>query len=168
MGVVLGGARGGRLEGVGRLRLRGLAGVAVAAGLVVLGRSLPAGRGGPLLVGLGYLGTAGVLWLNRRRPWVPVLLLGVALNALVIVANRGHMPVSPAAFPPVRGGAPFPLDSFHVLAGPGTPFAFLGDTFRLALGAVASVASPGDLVMAAGIAGLLQDAMRSPAPLSRS
>src|SRR5579884_3587514 len=168
VGVALGWARGGRLEGVGRLRLRGLAGLAVAAGLVVLGRSLPAGKGGPLLVGLGYLGATGVLWLNRRRPWVPVLLLGVALNALVIVAKRGHMPVSRTALPPVRGGTPFPLDSFHVLAGSGTPFAFLGDTFRLALGAVASAASPGDLVAAAGIAGLLQDAMRSPASPARS
>ena len=35
------------------------------------------------------------VWLNRRLPGVPVLIMGLLLNLLVILANRGWMPISP-------------------------------------------------------------------------
>ena len=35
------------------------------------------------------------VWLNRRLPGMPVLIIGLALNLLVILANRGWMPISP-------------------------------------------------------------------------
>ncbi len=35
------------------------------------------------------------VWLNRRLPGMPVLLLGLALNLVVIMANGGWMPISP-------------------------------------------------------------------------
>jgi len=37
----------------------------------------------------------GFAWLNRRIPGISILICGVALNLLVMAANRGFMPVSP-------------------------------------------------------------------------
>jgi hypothetical protein len=35
------------------------------------------------------------VWLNRRLPGMPILIIGLGLNLLVILANRGWMPISP-------------------------------------------------------------------------
>jgi hypothetical protein len=117
----------------------------------------------PILTSLGFLTAVAALWLDRARAWVPVALAGTALNALAIIANRGRMPVNPAALNRLAGGmhevAARGLDSRHVLAGPGTPFGFLGDQIAVILGRAGTILSPGDLLMAAGIAGALQAAM---------
>lgn len=116
-----------------------------------------------VLLTAGYLAALGALWLNRTVPWCAVVLAGTALNAAAIVAGGGRMPVSPAALAPagaallraVAAGA----DPRHVLAGPHTLAALLGDRVPLGAGRFAVVASPGDLLMALGIAGLVQAAM---------
>ena len=35
------------------------------------------------------------VWLNRKLPGMPILITGLGLNLLVIVSNRGWMPISP-------------------------------------------------------------------------
>jgi uncharacterized protein DUF5317 len=114
------------------------------------------------LVIAGYLAALVVLWLNRERPWIPLVGLGAALNSLVIVVNKGQMPILASAL--IRTGyAPRGIaDIRHVVASPGTPLAVLGDSLPLHVGRFGTVVSPGDLLIALGVAGLIQKAM-SPA-----
>jgi len=35
------------------------------------------------------------VWLNRSLPGMPILMIGLGLNLIVILANRGWMPISP-------------------------------------------------------------------------
>jgi hypothetical protein len=35
------------------------------------------------------------VWFNRRLPGMPVLIIGLGLNLIVILANRGWMPIDP-------------------------------------------------------------------------
>jgi hypothetical protein len=46
------------------------------------------------------------VWLNWQIPGMPVVLVGLALNLLVITANGGWMPVSPETASQLPGGAP--------------------------------------------------------------
>jgi hypothetical protein len=46
------------------------------------------------------------VWLNRRIPGMPVVLVGLVLNLLVITANGGWMPVSPETASQLPGGSP--------------------------------------------------------------
>jgi hypothetical protein len=98
--VVLGYLLGGRLTGVEGLRLRwwGL----VVAGLGMQFLPLPEGaEGTDLLVRSGVLAVSYSLLLlfalaNLRLPGMPLIVIGLACNALVIVANGG-MPVGAEA-----------------------------------------------------------------------
>jgi len=116
-----------------------------------------------LLVAAGYLGALVVLWINRDRAWLPLALIGAALNAVVIVANGGRMPVAPDAI--ARAGRPVGpallagADARHVLATPGSPFGILGDRWVLHLGGFGTVLSAGDVFLAVGLAGFVQGAM---------
>lgn len=142
----------------------GLGALGAAALLVLLGRSRLAPDGvGPVLTTAGYAVAAALLGLNWRRPWVGLILGGTLLNLSVILANGGHMPVAPGVFPGPAPPPGMPLDPVHVVAGPGTPLASLGDT--LSVGGLA--ASPGDLLMAVGLAGFLQRTMAEPTGISR-
>lgn len=161
-GLAAGRVRGGRLVNVTRLNPRwllllllGVAGVAAARSAVL---PVPAGRA---CVVVGYLLALAALTVNIRIPWLWLALAGTALNATVIAANGGRMPVSASVLHTVSrslvlAGATGP---FYVLAGPGTALAPLGDTLPLAVGGVGVILSPGDLVLAAGIAATLQAAM---------
>jgi len=109
----------------------------------------------------GYLAVLVMLWLNRDRPWIPLVGVGAALNSLVIVVNKGQMPILPAALIST-GYAPLGIvDIRHIVAGPGTPLAVLGDSLPLHVGRFGAVVSPGDLLIALGIAGFIQAAMSS-------
>lgn len=130
-----------------------------------------------MLVSAGYLTALVMLWGNRGRPWFPLLIAGTALNTLVILMNGGWMPIVPAAL--AGAGEPLPavladgrvmieVDPRHFLAGRGTPLAVLGDSIPMRFGGVGAVMSPGDILMAAGIAGFLQAAMRIGAPGQRA
>jgi hypothetical protein len=139
----------------------------MAGVLVLLARwpsiSLQVGR---VLTGVGYLAALLMLWYNHDRPWIPLVLAGTSLNALVILANGGRMPITPAGLlgagrPPAAGGglASDVVDPRHLLAGPGTPLAPLGDSFPFHIGGFGAAVSPGDLLMAVGVAGFLGTAM---------
>lgn len=45
------------------------------------------------------------VWLNRKLPGMPVLLIGLVLNLLVMAANGGWMPISPGTASHLPGGA---------------------------------------------------------------
>lgn len=164
-GVIIGWARGGRLEALGRASIHGvwLLGAAVAIILLVVVVPLPQ-TAAHALHSIGYLLALIALWRNRRLPWAMPILIGLGLNAVVIWLNGGRMPIVPDALarlsPAVHpAGAAGTLDPRHVVAGPGTRLALLGDTVAFSVGGAGTVASPGDLIMAVGLGGFVQGQM---------
>jgi len=89
--------------------------------------------------------------LTLRGLW-PVA-LGFALNTLAILAYGGQMPVTAEALRAAGIGRAIPVlarrgDGLHVLARPGDPLRWIGDTLPLRY----QVISVGDLLIAVGIA----------------
>ncbi len=124
-----------------------------------------------ILQGLGYLAALAVLWQNRSHPWALVILVGVGLNALVLALNMGRMPVSDRALAGVTHiidpqAASADLDARHFIVGPGTRLPQLGDVVAVGAWGVGVVLSPGDVVMAIGLAGLVQREMCAARPAS--
>lgn len=155
--------RGGRIGGLSRLTLRGLpvlAAALVLAGLarVIRSSTLPL-ETGTAFMGGAYLLALWALWQNRHEPWLPLVLAGVALNALVILANGGRMPVSPRALALAGLSAAPVTDPLYTATGPRTRLAGLGDTIFLGANGRGTIASPGDLAMAVGVAGAVSLAM---------
>jgi hypothetical protein len=112
-----------------------------------------------LVVSYGFL--LGFVWVNRRLPAAPLLLLGLALNLAVVASNAG-MPVSPAAAHTSAGGRlvlaePSGIAKHH-LGTDADVLTPLGDVIPLPppLGIVLSV---GDLFIYGGIACLLVSLM---------
>ena len=116
----------------------------------------------------GYLVAIFALWQNRAAPWVLVIVLGLALNSLALAANGGRMPVSGEALSgaggPIALGAETVLTPRYVLAGPGTRMTALGDSLSVRIGNAGVVLSPGDVVMALGLAAFVQRRMRGATP----
>jgi hypothetical protein len=140
-----------------------------AVALVLAARTaiLPA-PAAPLLAALGYAAALSVLWLNRaQQPWTAFMFVGLLLNAVVITANGGRMPLSVEALARVAHLAALPSggggDGYHMLAGPGTRFPGLGDVLPLGVAGRGLVLSPGDVALALGLAGFIQAGMRSQA-----
>jgi MFS family permease len=101
-----------------------------------------------------YLLLLAFVLANRRVRGFGVLALGLASNALAIVANGGLMPVDRRAL--VASG--WSLDRYAdgvyhntVLAGRGTHLAFLGDVFALPRLPLAAAMSIGDVILIVGI-----------------
>ena len=55
---------------------------------------------------ISLLGFLVFVWLNRRLPGMPVLLIGLVLNLAVITLNGGWMPLSPETASHLPGGSP--------------------------------------------------------------
>jgi hypothetical protein len=94
---------------------------------------------------------------NMRIAGVPLVTMGLALNAVVVAAN-GAMPVSIVAA--LRAGVPIAdisagQDPRHEIAGEGTTLRTLGDIIPVPLPARPEVVSPGDVLVAAGLAELV-------------
>ena len=53
---------------------------------------------------LSLLGFLAFVWLNRRLPGMPILLIGLMLNLAVISSNGGWMPISPETASQLPGG----------------------------------------------------------------
>lgn len=99
-----------------------------------------------------------VAWVvvNRYRPGMPLILLGLLMNLAVIAAN-GAMPVDPEAV--TAAGGPdlvAPLGK-HELLTDATRLPFLADIFGIGL--LRTVVSAGDVVLAAGLIPLVHDLM---------
>jgi MFS family permease len=113
------------------------------------------------LFGLGFLLLLIGLWVNREQPGLPLAFVGILLNAVVIVANGGYMPVwepsvLAAGLSPAEVGSTFhrivsatatggiPSD-FLAQAGP------LGDIVPIPIPLIRNVISIGDLFLGAGL-----------------
>ncbi len=155
--VVVGRCTGGRLHRLAELPMRGrlLVGGAVAAQLA--GALLTGPLGEPVyLAGLAVSAACVAVFcgLNLRCAGIPLAALGLAFNALVVGMN-GAMPVSPYAAAragiatgPIAAGA----DPRHEIRGPDTRLAALGDVVPVPWPVSPEVISPGDGLLAAGLA----------------
>jgi hypothetical protein len=100
-----------------------------------------------------------IAWINRQEPGIAMLGTGLLLNLVVILANRG-MPVFLAAVRAVNASTAtiaIPAGDFvHVLGGVATRLPWLTDVVPLPGPAwLRAVASPGDLLLFAGIVAYL-------------
>jgi len=121
----------------------------------------------PLLISAGYLAALAMLAVNRR-PWLLLVSAGAALNAAAIIANGGRMPVSPRALAsagrPVSRALIAGADPRHLVETPATVLRALDDHVAFHIGSLAGIVSPGDLLMAIGVAGFVQAGMNAPSP----
>src|SRR6266540_275738 len=150
-GIGAGAIRGGKarslLEAKVHAKLVGLVclGLQAIVGALAL-RSVGIPRGvGALLLGLALVGLLGVARANGQLPGVPLLALGLLANLLVLVLNLGVAVEQPVPHRP---------DAKHVIDGPGTRLAVLGD--RLAVRPLRTAASFGDVAELAGLFLLVQ------------
>lgn len=104
------------------------------------------------------------IWRNRDRPGMPLIAIGLILNAVVIAAN-GAMPVSVDALRAAGLSQPESLAGKHLLAGPGTRLTFLADIIPVR--PLRTVISVGDIVLAAGIIPLVHELMTQERPSVR-
>jgi len=168
--VAIGLLRGGSSERLSQLPMRQGWLVVAAAVLTALGAN--AGRlglpGEPMYVGCTVTAAALVILFvarNHRLVGVPLVALGFALNAAVIVAN-GAMPVSRHAADYAGVSIDSMLagdDARHELLTDGTRLRLLADVIAVPLPAPLSagsnVVSAGDVVLAAGIGQLVTAGM---------
>lgn len=167
IGIAIGLATGGSVQGVARLRLRWWP---LAIGGLVL-QLVPVGSKwiGSALIALSFVLLFVFLGANIRLPGIPAVAAGIALNALAIAANAG-MPVSQAALRSalgtsgdygrtlerlVRAGPPK-----HHLAGEDTVLRPLTDVVGIGP-PVSQVYSAGDFVAMAGMVWVLAAATRT-------
>lgn len=151
--VCIGFLAGGSLRPFERFRLHwwgvALAGLALQGIPLASGVSRPVGSA-VLVASYGLLGAFA--WVNRRLPAVWLVMIGLALNILVIAVNGG-MPVSAAALE-VAGARAEGLAGTgtlkHHLMGPGDTLTPLGDVIGIPppIGAVISI---GDVLLYVGI-----------------
>lgn len=102
---------------------------------------------------------AGIAWINRKAPGMAVLGLGLLLNFAVIAANGG-MPVfgvAVAAAGSAANAISIPASDFvHTVGTAATRLPWLADVIPLSSpGWLRLVASPGDLLLYAGIAAFM-------------
>lgn len=125
---------------------------------------------------VSLLGFLAFVWLNRRLPGMPVLLIGLVLNLAVITLNGGWMPLSPETASHLAGGRPpdasavgTRVDDKSILLRPeDTNLELLADRFLLpAIGGYRAAVSLGDIFIAAGAFWLLARSPGAPIPQRR-
>src|SRR6266540_3603110 len=148
-GIGAGAIRGGKARSLLEAKVH-----AKLVGLVCLGLQAIVGA---LALGLALVGLLGVARANGQLPGVPLLALGLLANLLVLVLNLG-VPVSVETLDhagvAVEQPVPHRPDAKHVIDGPGTRLAVLGD--RLAVRPLRTAASFGDVAELAGLFLLVQ------------
>lgn len=183
LGLVLGLLAGGRISGLLAIRLRS-PGLLFAAVILRYGTELALDQGIAVadtlrvpLFALAFFLLLVALWRNRSQPGLPAVGAGVAMNAAVVIANGGWMPVWDRSLVFAGLGPADLVPAFHRLL-PGLPdtqslihLGFLGDVLPIPLPVIANVASVGDLIIAVGLgwfvlATLLRDADTGPVPTS--
>lgn len=163
--------RGGRISGWGRFDLKGtewlFGGFILQYGTVYLAlQEIPffVRYGTYLFVG-SFLPILYGAWVSRRLPGMPLIGIGVLLNLIVIAVNGGSMPVDLRAAEVAgltRAAEELARPEYikHSAAHAGTKLLFLADIIPIPRPYPRpAVASIGDVVMAAGIFILVQQAM---------
>lgn len=168
IGVLLGFAVGGNLNGLATLRLRRLELFYGAVALQLLAFPFPffPWRTSDTVATSIWLASYGLLavgaFVSRRIIGVPLIAMGMASNVIAVVANGRHMPVLPSALRAAHKHYTVQYNS-AATAHPHVPW--LVDRWAVPrwvhLGNVYSV---GDVVIAAGVILLIAAAMRTRAP----
>lgn len=172
VGLLLGWLGGGSLDRLGGVTLRSRR-LVVAALLVQLGGTVVGGPFYPAGLVASVLLVIAFLARNRGLTGTGLVALGLLLNALVVGAN-GAMPVSLAATARAGVGTGDLLagaDLRHEPADATTRLAWLGDVVPVPLPYRPEVVSPGDVLVAAGLAQLVVAGMlawRAAVPVDRS
>jgi Family of unknown function (DUF5317) len=163
LAVLLGYLAGGRLGRLGAAHLRW---PALAFGGIAL-QLLPIdGTGGYAIVLASFALLGAFAVANMREPGFALVLVGVALNALVIAVDGG-MPVSRDALVRSDQAATYAYlvhhgGAKHHLATDDDALLFLGDVIPIPA-PIAQAVSVGDLTMFAGISWFVVAGMRRPA-----
>jgi hypothetical protein len=148
---------GGRWSAFASLHLRAMRLVVVAVAAQILGAELAdhAGKSWCYTAGLAVSAAAalGFCLANLRIAGIPLVAIGLVSNA-VVVARNGEMPVSIDAAH--RAGVSTLSiaghnDPRHTIAGKGSVWRTLGDVIPVPLPGLREVASPGDILVAAGL-----------------
>ncbi len=154
-GLLLGIAGGGILSNLARLKFRWpwvlLAAVLVREVVVFSPLSRIDGAQYVYVVSLGVI-VLWTVWHLKSLPGVWLVTAGGLLNLIVVVANAGRMPVAPDLARTELGGALIQRGHIgqYTLMGPDTHLNVLGDW--ISLHPLPTAFSPGDLLIAAGIA----------------
>lgn len=165
--VTIGYLRGGRLSRIAEADLGWswlmLVGLALQVGVdVVASRGQLLGSVGTGLLLASQLFVAVWIALNRYRPGMPLIFIGLLLNAVVLTAN-GAMPVAPEAIAAIGLPGIEPVPGKHELMTQATRFGYLADVVPLP--PLHTIVSLGDIAIGAGLVPLLSHLMtyRSPA-----
>jgi len=164
LGLALGAASGGSLRRLQHVKVRHewlvlafFAAQAFARGRIA---GSTASAFGTTLWALTCVVLLGSLWADWRQPGVWVVCVGLALNLLVVLLNGG-MPIA-LNLETLTGDAAVTIArtlSFYQVAGPETSMAMLGDVVPLSVGAYRVLVSPGDVLLAIGVAVFLANGM---------
>ncbi len=154
--LVVGLLAGGSLGRIGQLPLRSGRLVLLALGVQIAG-AVVGGAAYPVGLGLSAVLMAAFLLRNRGVRGTGLVGLGLLANALVVGLN-GAMPVSTSATG--RAGVTTQAivagsDPRHELSGPDTLLPWLADVIPVPFPGFPQVLSPGDVLIAAGLAQLL-------------
>ncbi|HEX7138179.1 MAG TPA: DUF5317 domain-containing protein [Vicinamibacterales bacterium] len=154
-GVALGLLGGGNLSNLARLKFRWplVLVAAVALRYVVIFTPLSRVEGAQYVYAASLaLIVLWTVWHLRLLPGVWMVTLGGALNLIVVLANGGRMPVDAILAASQLGGILAHRGHIgqYTVMGPDTHLGFLGDW--LSLGPLPEVYSPGDVLIARGIA----------------
>lgn len=163
--LLVGWASGGRIRALGTIALRRRLLVPLALAVQLAGGVI-GGYRWCLAISVGLV--VVFLAANRHVQGTGLVSLGLLANALVVGLN-GAMPVSSDASgragvstQPLLSGT----DQRHELAGPGTELRWLSDVLPLPLPWRPQVISPGDVLIAAGLAQLVVIGMRRQRPVA--
>lgn len=173
LGLALGAASGGSVGRLEAVRLR----FEVPVLLLFVVQGVARGRiTGTSATSFGLLvwvaSCVGLLILlvpDWRRAGVWAVAVGMGLNLFVVLINGG-MPVALPNHVVVGSAAASVAQSmgFYQLAGPGTVLAAAGDVVALSFGSYRLLLSPGDILLAVGVAVLIVDAMQAPSRATAS
>jgi hypothetical protein len=160
VGLAVGLAAGGRIEGLRGLKLRGELVLATLLGTQGVLPLLSASGVGGRAIYWAWAATFPLMLIicliNRRIPGAALASAGLALNGAVIVLNSG-MPVLPEAIR-AAGGSAAALGTMgfaHTVAGARTVLAVLADVLPMTGPVLRGVASAGDVLLASGVVVLI-------------
>jgi hypothetical protein len=165
VGLSVGLLVGGRASGLGQIQFR-WAPLAIAGLLAQVALFSPAltgivgDLGPPLYVGSTLL-VVGVVVRNMLAfPALALVAIGAAANLVAILANGGFMPATPEAVAAAGRGATVGYSNSVELTRPALEL--LSDRFAMPAGMpLANVFSIGDVLIGAGVAGVIVFAMRA-------
>jgi hypothetical protein len=163
-GLVVGWLLGGRLSGLGTMRIRWapVALVGLLAQVVLFFGPVAETVGA--IGGVAYTGSTivvlAVVLRNLALPGLPLVAVGTTANLIAILANGGAMPASPGALAMVGHGVNDGYSNSAILADPAVWL--LTDIFAIpAPIPFANVLSVGDILVAIGIAWAIVSGMRA-------